>query len=144
MKPSMFCKLFIKTLKVITIAFMAYTLVVLVFGMPYAILTGGEDNFVSLIAISSPPLALLLFVVYGVENMEQDGKKILLRWPKSKLFWMWVGFICLPILFNGASIILENMGWYQTGAYIFKIRYYTLLVLVIGVFMSIVHLITAD
>lgn len=131
-----FCVLTTKTLILIALTALLYAFITLVFGVPYAFLTRAGD-YSTLVAISSYPAALLLFVIYSVENMEEDGRKILWRLPTSKIFWIWTALVCLPIFFNGIAIGLDGIGWQLIGAYVFKMRYYPLLIPVTGVFMFI-------
>jgi len=98
-----------------------------VIAAPYAYLSGGSDNNFILIVLLSPAVSLILLIAYGVRKISySDNKKSSFG---TTMFWLLVVYFCLPIILNGASLLLKTAGYESISQNVFNCRYFSLLVL---------------
>ncbi len=90
-----------------------------ILAVPYNYLAGGGlDNF-GLTIFFAPAAAIFLFIPYLTIRIDHS--------KKSKIFfWATVVYLLLPILMNGVSLLLKQMGYVLAADYAFKYRYIVL------------------
>ena len=102
-----------------------YLVIGFILSVPYTYLAGGNSDNLLMTAYITPVAALFLFIANAMRGIGQrDGKRP--KWGGG-VFWVLVAYFCLPILLNGASLLLKKGGQEQVGHYIFEGRYFSLL-----------------
>jgi len=99
-----------------------------VIAIPYTYLVNGSFDSFFMTAWIAPAVALFLFFAY---IMRGDGKRP--KWGGST-FWMLVAYFCIPILLNGASLLLKWAGYEAVGHFVFRIRY-------LGLFIAPIYMV---
>ncbi len=99
---------------------------------PYTWLAnGGFTNFFLTVCIA-PFGALVLYFTY----MSQLSK-----WGNG-FFWEVAAYVCLPVIMNGASLLVKRLGYETIASYIFGWRYFSLVVvplLIVAYFAIIIE-----
>jgi len=113
------------------VVFIGYAL-----AFPYCFLSGVKDE---------GGFLLFLFVGPIVSTFLYDAYHTFRRWDEEfdctgsgksfrctiLFFSVLVGYVCLPILMNGASIALRRMGCTLLATYFFEYRFFSLLVVLV-------------
>jgi hypothetical protein len=114
----------------ITIKFiltLAYFIVGGIISAPYTYLAnGGFENYI-LTQVIAPVAALFLVVVHMIERGQLQRKSRWTRMLGGWFFWVFVTYFCLPIIMNGASLLLWSMGFAKVGYRVFEFRYAAIL-----------------
>lgn len=102
-----------------------YLIVGAVLSVPYNFLAGGNVESFTYTTVFAPIAAFFLLIVYMTRGAgRRDFKQP--KWGGG-FFWVLVAYFCLPILLNGASLLLKWAGYKIAGRYIFENRYSSLL-----------------
>lgn len=107
------------------IAISLYYVVGLVLAIPYTWLSGGsaEENL-ALIAWFMPLAAV---GIYGLYRACKDSQTDI-PWYVHRILFGFIGYVSLPIILNGASIIMSGAGLNSAGDFLFAGRYTSLLI----------------
>jgi len=116
--------------------FVVYILAGCILSIPYTLLANGNLENLLITSWIAPAAAFFLFIVYQLRGIgRKDGK--LPRWGGA-FFWIMAAYFCLPIIFNGISILLRWSGYSVLGDIVFSTRYLSLLVLLIALLIALI------
>ncbi len=106
---------------------LCYILIGCILSVPYNYLAGGGMNSFMLSAVIAPVGAVVLFIAHTVERVMARNEHSQARLRGGWFFWGVVTYLCLPIIFNGVSLLLNSMGFGKVGYYVHEFRYAALL-----------------
>jgi hypothetical protein len=108
-----------------------WAIVGVVLAIPYNWLSGGGGDFVPVVVVYGPPVALFLLTVFLVSKRmtNENGKR------SFTFFWSLVALFNLPIILRFTSIGLKALKFKATADFIFKHRYESILVVFVVGFL---------
>ena len=100
---------------------------------PYTFLAGGNsDNFIMTVMLS-PITAFMLFLGWVTRRVGREQNQKL--GGGDYMFWGFVAYLSLPILLNGTSLLLRQLGYEGAAQIVFTLRYPVLILLPITLFV---------
>jgi len=113
------------------IVVVAWAIVGLFIATPYTFAASGSLHNFLMTCLFGPPIALLLFVVWLMENQRLSDADRKRHWLSSCYFWTFMAYSCLPIILNGLSVAVQAAGYQTAADYIFALRYLSLIALLL-------------
>ena len=102
-----------------------------VIAIPYTFLANGNFDDFFITAWIAPAATVLMFISYTLRHVgRRDTKE--LKWG-GWFFWALMTYLCLPIILNGASLLLKWMGYGAASHYAFEGRFVGLAVIPVAV-----------
>lgn len=124
-------------LGILTVMFV-YVVIGYLLSIPYTLVAGWDDRGIPLdtiffFSMVLPATLFLLGCLFCISRDIGTKEERSVKKVARKIFWWGVGILLIPILVNGLSMILRQLGLTTIGAFVFEWRFASIIIVPLAI-----------